>query len=88
MFFETYVLTCSYEMLKKYQEEMQKVSHDLELVRVQADTANKKAEEARERNSLLKAQLLDKEEVENQNDKLKQNLEALTRKNASKVSVD
>ncbi|XP_076799576.1 uncharacterized protein LOC143444274 isoform X4 [Clavelina lepadiformis] len=74
----------NYEMLKKYQEEMQKVSHDLELVRVQADTANKKAEEARERNSLLKAQLLDKEEVENQNDKLKQNLEALTRKNASK----
>ena len=64
-------------MMKKHQEEAKKVEDELEQVRAQVELANRKAEEARERNALLRAHLLDKEEIENENMALKRHVERL-----------
>ena len=57
----------SYELIKKQQDEMKKVTDELENVRSQLEVANRKADEAKERNALLRAHLLDKKEAENEN---------------------
>ena len=62
-----FVITFSYEVMKKNQENAKKIEEELEEVRAQVELANRKAEEAKERNALLRAHLLDKEEIENEN---------------------
>nr|CAB3265830.1 early endosome antigen 1-like [Phallusia mammillata] len=71
----------NYATLKKKQKEVDKVTRDLETLRAQTAAANRKAEEARERSALLQAHLLDKEEVEAENAKLKENIEVLKHEN-------
>lgn len=62
-----YTTMFSYELIKKQQDEMRKVGGELDNVRAQLEIANRKAEEAKERNALLRAHLLDKKEAENEN---------------------
>ena len=63
--------------MKKHQDDAKQIEDELKQVRAQVELANRKAEEARERNALLRAHLLDKEEVENENIALKQHVERL-----------
>ena len=52
--------------MKNQQDSAKRVSDELEQVRAQFELANRKAEEAREKNAILRAHLLDKE-AENEN---------------------
>ena len=67
---------------------MDKTIRDLELLRAQTDLANRKAEEARERNALLLAHLLDKEKVERENEFLKENIKSLEQAGLKAVRFD